>query len=82
MSGSLDYKLDRIVGRAAELRAILSEVIGGEAFTRASKELSEIAPIVDRIDELRDAERANADAQALAVRSRDEGPRRGRAVRA
>ena len=65
MSGSLDYKLDRIVGRAAELRAMLSEVIGGEAFTRASKELSEIAPIVDRIDELRDAERANADAQAL-----------------
>ena len=28
MSGSLDYKLDRIVGRAAELRSLLSEGAG------------------------------------------------------
>ena len=65
MSGSLDYKLDRIVGRAAELRSMLSEGLGGDGFSRASKELSELAPIVDRIDELRDAERANAEAEAL-----------------
>jgi len=65
MSGSLDYKLDRIVGRAAELRSQLSEGLGGEGFSRASKELSELAPIVERIDELRDAERANAEAEAL-----------------
>ncbi len=65
MSGSLDYKLDRIVGRAAELRSMLSEGLGGDGFSRASKELSELAPIVDRIDELREAERANAEAEAL-----------------
>ena len=65
MSGSLDYKLDRIVGRAAELRSMLSEGLGGDGFSRASKELSELAPIVDRIDELREAERARAEAEAL-----------------
>ncbi|MBC7800521.1 MAG: peptide chain release factor 1 [Gemmatimonadaceae bacterium] len=65
MSGSLDYKLDRIVGRAAELGAQLSEGLNGDAFSRASKELSELNPIVERIDELRAAERAHADAEAM-----------------
>ena len=65
MSGSLDHKLDQIVGRAAELRAMLSEGLGGEGFSRASKELSEIEPVVERIDELREAERSQAEAEAL-----------------
>ena len=65
MSGSLDYKLDRIVGRAAELRAMLSEGLGGEGFSKASKELSEIEPVVARIDELRAAERSAAEAEAM-----------------
>ena len=64
MSGSLDNKLDRIVGRAAELRALLSEG-AGEGFAKASKELSDLEPIVARIDELRAAERAQMDAQAM-----------------
>jgi len=33
----LDEKLDRIVARTEELRALLSDTITGEAFTRASK---------------------------------------------
>ena len=65
MSGSLDYKLDRIVGRAAELGAQLSEGLGGDGFSRASKELSELNPIVERIGELRAAERAHAEAEAM-----------------
>ena len=65
MSGNLDYMLDRIVGRAAELRSMLSEGLGGEGFSRASKELSEIEPVVARIDELRLAERSAADAESL-----------------
>ncbi|HEY0203924.1 MAG TPA: peptide chain release factor 1 [Acetobacteraceae bacterium] len=65
MSGNLDYKLDRIVSRAAELTAQLGEGMGGDAFSRASKELSELTPIVGRIDELRAAERAQADAEAM-----------------
>ena len=65
MSGSLDYKLDRIVGRAAELGAQLSEGLGGDGFSRASKELSELNPIVERIGELRAAERAQAEAEAM-----------------
>ena len=65
LSDSLDYKLDRIVGRAAELNAKLSEGLGGDGYSRASKELSELDPIVTRIGELRQAERAQSDAEAM-----------------
>ncbi len=64
MSASLDNKLDRIVGRAAELRSLLSEG-AGEGFARLSKELSDLEPIVARIGELREAQQAASDAQAL-----------------
>ena len=64
MSASLDNKLDRIVGRAAELRAQLSEG-SGDGFAKASKELSDLEPIVARIDELRAAQRAQAEAEAM-----------------
>jgi len=65
MSSNLDHMLDRIVGRAAELNAQLSEGLGGDAFSRASKELSELNPVVERIDELRAAERAQSEAEAM-----------------
>ncbi len=62
---SLALKLDRIVARAEELRHLLNEGVNGEAFTKASRELSEIEPVVARVDELRAAEQARADAQSL-----------------
>ncbi len=62
---SLDHKLDRIVARADELRALLSEGANGEAFVKASRELAEIEPVVARVDELRDAERRAAEAEAM-----------------
>jgi peptide chain release factor 1 len=61
----LDDKLNRIVDRAAELRFILSGQLNGEAFVKASKELSEIEPIELRIGELRAAEKAQAEAAAM-----------------
>jgi len=61
----LDSKLDQIVGRAAELRSLLSEGLGGDGFAKASKELSDLEPVVERIDELRAAERAKDEAEAL-----------------
>ena len=64
MSATLDGKLERIVGRAAELRALLSEG-AGDGFARASKELSDLEPIVARIGELRAAQQAHADAQSM-----------------
>ena len=65
MSATLDNRLDQIVGRAAELRAMLSEGLGGEGFSKASKELSELEPVVERIGELRAAERAQDEAEAM-----------------
>ena len=64
MTATLDYKLDRIVGRAAELRSLLSEG-SGDSFAKLSKELSDLEPIVERIADLRAAERAAADAKSM-----------------
>jgi peptide chain release factor 1 len=61
----LTAKFERIVSRAEELRALLSEGVSGEAFTKASKELSELEPVVGRIEELRAAEQEAAGAEAL-----------------
>jgi peptide chain release factor 1 len=62
---NLALKLDRIAARADELRAMLSEGLSGETFVKASRELSEIEPVVARIGELRDAERARHDASTM-----------------
>jgi len=62
---SLALKLDRIAARADELRAMLTEGITGEAYVKASRELSDIEPVVARIGDLRAAERAQAEAEAL-----------------
>ena len=62
---SLALKLDRIVARADELRSILAEGVSGDVFVRASKELSEIEPIVAKVDELRAAETAQNEAETL-----------------
>jgi peptide chain release factor 1 len=62
---SFALTLDKIAARADELRSMLTEGISGEAYVKASKELSEIEPIVSRIGDLRAAERAKAEAEAL-----------------
>ena len=62
---NLAPKLDRIVDRAAELRSILSEGAAGDAYVKASKELAEIEPLVERIDALRVAEKNAAEAETL-----------------
>jgi peptide chain release factor 1 len=61
----LAQKFDRIVSRAEELRAELSEGLTGDAYTRASRELSELEPVVARIEELRAAEAEEQGAEAL-----------------
>ncbi len=62
---SLAFKLDRIAARAEELRAMLSEGISGEAYVKASRELSEIEPVVTRIGDLRAAERSQESLKLL-----------------
>ena len=60
-----DDRLDRIADRADELQHILSSGLSGDAFSRASREFAELEPIVARIAELRDAERAQGEAERL-----------------
>jgi peptide chain release factor 1 len=62
---SLDYKLDRIAARADELRHMLSDNLSGDAFVKASRELADIEPVVDRIGDLRAAEKARDEAEAM-----------------
>ena len=62
---SLDAKLDRVVDRAEELRSQLTAGLSGESFARSSRELSELEPIVARIGDLRAAERAAEEAEAM-----------------
>ena len=63
---NLALKLDRIVARADELRALLGEgTLAGDAYIKASRELAEVEPIVARVDELRIAEREQDEAQTM-----------------
>ena len=62
---NLIQRLDRIAARADELRAMLSEVMGGDAYVKASRELSELEPVVARIEDLRAAEQARREAEAM-----------------
>jgi peptide chain release factor 1 len=61
----LDYKLDRILARAEELRFMLSGPLGGDDFVKASKELAELEPVEEKVTALRDAEKHFAEAEAL-----------------
>jgi peptide chain release factor 1 len=62
---NLALKLDRIAARAEELRALLGEGISGDAYVKASRELSDIAPVVGRIGDLRAAEQARDEAETM-----------------
>ncbi len=65
MSTDLSQKFDRIVLRAEELRSDLSGGLTGDAFSRASKELAELEPLVARIDEWRAAQAEEREAETL-----------------
>lgn len=62
---NLALKLDRIAARAEELRALLGEGISGDAYVKASRELSDIEPVVARIGDLRAAEQARDEAETM-----------------
>ena len=65
MSTDLSQKFDRIVLRAEELRSDLAGGLTGDAFSRASKELAELEPLVARIDEWRAAQAEEREAETL-----------------
>ncbi|MEX2616878.1 MAG: peptide chain release factor 1 [Alphaproteobacteria bacterium] len=59
-------KYASLVARQEELTALMSSgELGPEAFTRCSREYAELAPIVEKITELRDARAEQADLEEL-----------------
>lgn len=58
---SLDEKLDSLVARRDELAQLMSASHGADDYVRLSKEYAEISPVVDCIDELREAQAEIAD---------------------
>ena len=65
MPQDLSSKFDRIRLRAEELRHDLSNGLNGEAFSRASRELAELDPVVSRIEEWRAAETEAVEAEQM-----------------
>lgn len=65
MATDLSGKFDRIIMRAEELRHDLSSGLTGEGFSRASRELAEIEPVVARIEEWRAAEAQAREAEQM-----------------
>ncbi len=65
---SLEATLDRVVDRAKELEALMSspEKLDSSAFQKMSRELSELAPVVAKVEELKRTRAELADARALA----------------
>ena len=61
---ALPAKLDRLLSRAEELRHELGTA-DGSRFGALSKELAELEPVIERMAELRAAERARDDAEAM-----------------
>lgn len=57
-------KLDRVLRRAEEIRHLLATADGAQ-FGALSKELSEIEPLVEKVNALRAAERARDEAEAM-----------------
>jgi peptide chain release factor 1 len=61
---SIDDKLDRVLTRSEELKHLLATAEGGQ-FGTLSKELSELEPLVEKVEALRAAERARDEAEAM-----------------
>jgi peptide chain release factor 1 len=61
---SIDDKLDRVLTRSEELKHLLATAEGGQ-FGTLSKELSELEPLVGKVEALRAAERARDEAEAM-----------------
>lgn len=68
---SLEATLDRVVVRAKELEALLSNPDGldSSGFQKMSRELSELAPVVAKVEELKRTRAELAEAEALAEES-------------
>jgi len=71
---SLDANLERVQARHRELEAMLSSTdgLGAEDITRISKELAELAPVAQKIAELRALQDELEEAMALAADSADD----------
>ena len=61
---SISGKLDRLLNRAAEIRHLLNTA-GGSEIGALSKELSDLEPLVAKVTEFQDTQRARDEAEAM-----------------
>jgi peptide chain release factor 1 len=63
---AFDAKLDRLVSRHAELSTLMSDPVRSGEFVKLAKEYSELTPIVESINKLRQAQAEQGEIEALA----------------
>ena len=69
---SLDENFDKVLGRVAELRALMAEgSLSPEDYTAYSKEYAELEPVAERIEAVKSARSELADLEAMAAAEAD-----------
>lgn len=69
---SLDENFDKVLGRVAELRALMAEAsLSPENYTAYSKEYAELEPVAERIEAVKSARSELADLEAMAAAEAD-----------
>ncbi len=63
---AFDAKLDRLVARHGELSALMSDPVRSGEFVKLAKEYSELSPIVESINKLRNLQAEQAELEPLA----------------
>lgn len=69
---SLDENFDKVLGRVAELRALMAQgTLSPDAYTAYSKEYAELEPVAERIEAVKSARRELAELEDLAAAEAD-----------
>jgi peptide chain release factor 1 len=63
---ALEENLSKVLARYDELQALMASTAGGQNFAALSKEFSDLGPVVEQVNRLRQLRKELADAEALA----------------
>ena len=68
---SLESNMDKVLARRAEIEDQLAQsaTLSSDELTKLSRELSDVRPVAEQIEKVRELEKALAEAKALADKS-------------